>query len=52
MANNKRILYVGGLEETVDEKILHAAFIPFGEVADINIPLDYQSGIQRCFLWK
>ena len=34
----------GGLSEEVDEKILHAAFIPFGDLIDINIPLDYESG--------
>nr|ACG42676.1 peptidyl-prolyl cis-trans isomerase E [Zea mays] len=28
----KNTLYVGGLAEEVDEKILHAAFVPFGEV--------------------
>ena len=36
---------LGGLSEEVDEKILHAAFIPFGDVTDINIPLDYETGI-------
>ena len=36
---------VGGLSEEVDEKILHAAFIPFGDVTDINIPLDYETGL-------
>lgn len=34
----------GGLDEQVDEKVLHAAFVPFGEVVDINMPLDYESG--------
>ena len=28
----------------MEEKILHAAFIPFGDIVDINIPLDYESG--------
>jgi RNA recognition motif-containing protein len=31
MANPKRTLYVGGLTEEVNEKVLHAAFIPFGK---------------------
>ena len=31
MANPKRTVYVGALAEEVDEKILHAAFIPFGK---------------------
>uniref|UniRef100_A0A6I8SFC4 Peptidyl-prolyl cis-trans isomerase n=1 Tax=Xenopus tropicalis TaxID=8364 RepID=A0A6I8SFC4_XENTR len=32
-----------GLAEEVDEKILHAAFIPFGDITDIQIPLDYET---------
>lgn len=31
MTNPKRTLYVGGLADEVDEKTLHAAFIPFGK---------------------
>lgn len=34
----------GSLAEEVDDKILHAAFIPFGEITDIQIPLDYETG--------
>lgn len=34
----------GGLAEEVDEKVLHAAFIPFGDLIDIQIPLDYETG--------
>uniref|UniRef100_A0A6I8NMX7 Peptidyl-prolyl cis-trans isomerase n=1 Tax=Ornithorhynchus anatinus TaxID=9258 RepID=A0A6I8NMX7_ORNAN len=32
-----------GLAEEVDEKVLHAAFIPFGDITDIQIPLDYET---------
>lgn len=46
---SKRIVYVGGLSEEVDEKILHAAFVPFGDVTDINIPLDYETEKHRGF---
>lgn len=35
----------GGLAEEVDEKVLHAAFIPFGDITDIQIPLDYETGV-------
>lgn len=35
---------LGGLAEEVDEKVLHAAFIPFGDITDIQIPLDYETG--------
>ena len=33
----------GGLAEEVDEKTLRAAFVPFGEVTDVQIPLDPNS---------
>merc|ERR1719411_2099387 len=37
---NKATLYVGGLAEAVKEETLHAAFIPFGEVVSIQLPID------------
>jgi len=43
MTNNvsdKLIIYIGGLDDSVDEKILHAAFIPFGEIKSIELPKD------------
>ena len=36
--------FAGGLAEEVDDKVLHAAFIPFGDITDIQIPLDYETG--------
>ena len=42
--NPKTTLYVGGLEENVNEAILHSAFIPFGDIKDVNIPLDHATG--------
>ncbi|KAK9876718.1 hypothetical protein WA026_014957 [Henosepilachna vigintioctopunctata] len=45
----KRTVYVGGLAEEVDEKVLNAAFIPFGDIVDIQIPLDYESEKHRGF---
>lgn len=38
---------IGGLAEEVEEKVLHSAFIPFGDITDINIPLDYETGKWR-----
>lgn len=35
---------LGGLAEEVDKELLKAAFIPFGDIIDINMPLDYQTG--------
>uniref|UniRef100_A0A8C4ZTA5 Peptidyl-prolyl cis-trans isomerase E n=1 Tax=Gadus morhua TaxID=8049 RepID=A0A8C4ZTA5_GADMO len=49
MASTKRVLYVGGLAEEVDEKVMHAAFIPFGDITDIQIPLDYETEKHRGF---
>lgn len=47
--NPKTTLYVGGLEESVNEATLHAAFIPFGEIKDVSIPLDHATGKHRGF---
>ncbi|KAL1421170.1 hypothetical protein MTO96_023339 [Rhipicephalus appendiculatus] len=41
---SKRIVYVGGLAEEVDEKVLHAAFIPFGDLVDVQIPTRLRDG--------
>jgi peptidyl-prolyl isomerase E (cyclophilin E) len=49
VANPKTTLYVGGLDETVTEAILHAAFIPFGDIKDINTPLDQATQKHRGF---
>jgi len=46
---NKKIIYIGGIAEEVDDKILHAAFIPFGEITDIQIPVDYENNKHRGF---
>ena len=40
VVNDKRTLYVGGLEESVTEDVLRAAFVPFGEITDVNMPID------------
>ena len=46
---NKKILYVGGLAEECNEKVLHSAFVVFGDVIDINIPIDYATNKHRGF---
>merc|ERR1719272_2651578 len=45
----KRTIYVGGLEDTVDRKVLEAAFRPFGDVKSAEIPVDFQSGKHKGF---
>eukprot|EP00002_Diphylleia_rotans_P021066 TRINITY_DN4096_c0_g1_i1.p1 TRINITY_DN4096_c0_g1~~TRINITY_DN4096_c0_g1_i1.p1 ORF type:complete len:142 (-),score=42.17 TRINITY_DN4096_c0_g1_i1:48-473(-) len=46
---DKRILYVGGLDEQVTDAILKAAFIPFGDIVDVQIPLDHVTESNRGF---
>jgi len=48
-SNPKTTLYVGGLEENVTTAILHAAFLPFGDLTDVSIPLDHATGKHRGF---
>lgn len=48
-SNPKTLLYVGGLPEDVNDAMLHAAFIPFGEIKDVNIPIDHATGTHRGF---
>lgn len=46
---NYDYILLGGLAEEVDEKVLNAAFIPFGDIVDIQIPLDYETEKHRGF---
>ncbi|KAI6181697.1 Peptidyl-prolyl cis-trans isomerase E [Aphelenchoides besseyi] len=47
--NRKRTVFVGGFDHMVDEKILTVAFITFGEIVGVSIPMDYQTGKHRGF---
>lgn len=49
MSNDKRTIYVGGLADEVEEKLLKDAFIPFGDIADIQMPVDYETQKHRGF---
>lgn len=49
MSNDKRTVYIGSLADEVTEKLLNNAFIPFGDIADIQIPVDYESQKHRGF---
>ena len=46
---NKNVIYVGGLTENVTEKIVYDAFIPFGDIVQCNVPLDFESNSNRGF---
>lgn len=48
-ASQKNTLYVGGLDENVNESVLHAAFIPFGDIKDVTTPLDQATQKHRSF---
>ena len=45
----RRALYVGGLDESVTLALLQAAFVPFGELSDVQLPLDVATGKPRGF---
>ncbi|KAH9299566.1 hypothetical protein KI387_031248, partial [Taxus chinensis] len=38
-----------GLDENVNEAVLHAAFIPFGDIKDVTTPLDQATQKHRSF---
>eukprot|EP00658_Telonema_sp_P-2_P026272 TRINITY_DN2059_c0_g2_i1.p1 TRINITY_DN2059_c0_g2~~TRINITY_DN2059_c0_g2_i1.p1 ORF type:complete len:231 (-),score=84.28 TRINITY_DN2059_c0_g2_i1:404-1003(-) len=46
---DKRTIYVGGLEEHVDEPILTSAFVPFGDITSVQIPKEQTSDKHRGF---
>ena len=49
MSRQKKALYVGGLDNSVTEEVLYAAFIPFGDIKEVNIPKDFAEGTNRGF---
>ena len=46
---HRKLLYVGGLDSRVDENTLTGAFIPFGPVKEVEIPLDPVTRSNRGF---
>ncbi|KAJ9440402.1 Peptidyl-prolyl cis-trans isomerase E [Diplonema papillatum] len=50
MAEERRVLYVGGLSEDVSETVVEECFRPFGDlVLPINMPKDPDSGRHKGF---
>ena len=45
----RKALYVGGITQEVTQAILEAAFIPFGELRDVHIPMDYRDNTNKGF---
>jgi peptidyl-prolyl isomerase E (cyclophilin E) len=46
------MLYVGGLDGSVTEALVQAAFIPFGDIKEINMPLDPESSEYSSAHWR
>ena len=46
---HRKILYVGGCADEVTEAVLHAAFLPFGNLETVQIPLDHKTQKNRGF---
>jgi len=46
---SRRALYIGGLDSAVTESTLRAAFLPFGPIQHIDIPMDYAQGTHKGF---
>jgi len=46
---SRRALYIGGLDPAVTETTLRAAFLPFGPIQHIDIPMDYAKGTHKGF---
>lgn len=49
MGDNKRTVYIGGLADEVTEQLVNDAFIPFGDIVEIQMPVDYESQKHRGF---
>jgi peptidyl-prolyl isomerase E (cyclophilin E) len=48
-ANQRRFIHIAGLDEAVTQDVLLGAFSVFGEVRNIEIPIDNQTGKSRGF---
>lgn len=42
-------MVTGGLAEEVDADVIKGAFIPFGDITDVQMPLDFESQKHRGF---
>ena len=42
----------GGLEESVTDHVLHAAFLSFGDIKDVSVPLDHKDGTPPHVSWR
>lgn len=49
VTNAKTTLFVGGLLPGVDEQLVTSAFIPFGDIVKVQLPLDNETQLHRGF---
>ena len=47
--SSKRTLYVGGLSDDCTSTAVQAAFVPFGPLKKVEIPMDHQKGSHKGF---
>ena len=45
----KRVVFVGGISESTTASIVRAAFIPFGDIKSVDLPMNYEQGTHRGF---
>jgi peptidyl-prolyl isomerase E (cyclophilin E) len=48
----RKTLYIGGIPHDCPVEVVRAAFIPFGELRDVHIPMDYKDNTNKgyCFV--
>jgi RNA recognition motif-containing protein len=49
LVSTKRVVYLGGLPAAATLPMLRAALIPFGDLASLDLPMDYVKGTHRGF---
>lgn len=47
MRRNPRLVFVGNIPDEADYNVIHSAFIPFGDIKEIRIPVDPVSNERR-----
>ncbi len=47
LVQSRKALYIGGIHPSVTEPTLRAAFIPFGPIQSIDMPMDYAAGTHK-----
>eukprot|EP00527_Entomoneis_sp_CCMP2396_P001110 CAMPEP_0198148974 /NCGR_PEP_ID=MMETSP1443-20131203/44413_1 /TAXON_ID=186043 /ORGANISM="Entomoneis sp., Strain CCMP2396" /LENGTH=163 /DNA_ID=CAMNT_0043813857 /DNA_START=67 /DNA_END=558 /DNA_ORIENTATION=- len=47
--SSKKVIYVGALSDNVKENLIRAAFLPFGPLTNVYMPMDYVKGTHRGF---